>query len=263
MPAKPAPAYPRVRWQDDVKREDMAPLAESDAEDSDALPPTSEGPWQLRGRHFVLSLERVTSILSWNKQSKVKFIDSADRVTERETKWSGVDIAFLGAGGAQRTQSGFPRVAFDGVIGGFTIGGSISYMHTSGSADASFTGAAEELPQADVFVFAPRLGALLTASNSVGVWLRGGFTRTSIAASGTVVTSSGTADVDETATLWNLALEPQLVLVPVPRIGFTLGIVADIALDGLVETRVSGAPNVETAIAHSAYGVSGGLAAIF
>lgn len=69
--------------------------------------------------------------------------------------------------------------------------------------------------------------------------------------------------MDETATLWDLALEPQLVLVPAPRIGFTIGIVADVALDGLVETRISGAPNVETAIAHSAYGVSGGLAAIF
>lgn len=57
-----------------------------------------------------------------------------------------------------------------------------------------------------------------------------------------MATSTGTTDVDETATLWNLAHEPQLVLVPVPRIGFI---------------------NVETAIAHSAYGVSGGLTAIF
>jgi hypothetical protein len=95
------------------------------------------------------------------------------------------------------------------------------------------------------------------------VWLRGGFTRTSIAASGTVQTSGGSTDVEETTTLWNLALEPQLVLVPVPRVGFTLGIIADVALDGLTETRVSGAPNTETAVMHAAFGVAGGLAAIF
>lgn len=78
-----------------------------------------------------------------------------------------------------------------------------------------------------------------------------------------MVTASGTTDVDETAALWNLAVEPQLVLVPIPRIGFTIGLVADIALDGLVASRVSGSPDTETAVMHSAYGVSGGLAAIF
>jgi hypothetical protein len=231
--------------------------------DEDALPPTSEGPWRLRGRHFVLSLERMTSILSWNKKATVKLIDSSGRITEREAEASGVDLAFLGGGGAQRTASSLPRVAFDGVVGGgFTFGGSVSYMHTSGKAESSVTD--QELPQADVLIFSPRLGVLLSASDSIGVWLRGGLTRTSIAASGTVqTTSGGSTDVEETTTLWNLALEPQLVLVPVPRVGFTLGIIADIALDGLTETRVSGAPNTEIAVMHSAFGVAGGLAAIF
>lgn len=271
---EPEPEKPRarVRWRepdagsrshDDLEREEGD--LETDSEQTDAVARSAEG-WSLQGPHFVLAVERLTSVLAWSSVGKASSSSSGAQSTEVEV--SGTDVAFLGAGGAGRTVSGVPRLAFDAVLNvGFTIGGSLSYV-ASTDAKTSVAGVdstSTSLPDQSVLLFAPRMGVLLRPSHNVGVWLRGGITR--ISTDETVVAVFPGGDVMRqqlSATLWHLSLDPQLVLIPAPRVAITIATIMDIGLPGTVEHRSgSGDAIFETEIQSSAYGVSAGLAAIF
>jgi hypothetical protein len=119
-------------------------------------------------------------------------------------------------------------------------------------------------PTNSIFILAPRVGVVIEASPTVGVWLRGGISRISLS------TESNNVDIDtgepltttstSTVTLVDLTLDPQLVIAPLPHVGITLGALLDIGVGGTAETSGSTTTSDVTA---SSYGVSGGLVAIF
>jgi hypothetical protein len=104
-------------------------------------------------------------------------------------------------------------VAFDGILdGGFTFGGAVGYSTSS--------------------VFTGRFGYFVAGSPSVGVWLRGGFTRFVGSAEAKVASGNALVDLKQTVGAYCLAFDPQLLPVAAPRFGITLGPVLDIPLQG-------------------------------
>jgi hypothetical protein len=252
---EPQPERPRRggRWRRPLVGNHANDEEVSERESSEDEPTAARAPgWQLGGSHFVLSFERLTSILSW--RNTVKIDDS------REIASSGADVSFLTAG-VGRTASALPRIMFDGIVeGGFTIGGGLGFGSSSGSSDGTASG---DLPTNTAFLIAGRLGYFLPASESVALWFRGGLTRTSI--TGQVQGTSSTGQpvtFDSTITAVNVTLDPQIVLVPVPHVGITLGPLLDLPLGGTSRAE-GGGESAELDYSSAAYGVTAGASAIF
>jgi hypothetical protein len=234
--------------------------------------------WRLSGTHFILSAERLTSIMSWSRTDTLKItgfssggFTTGSQTIELET--SGTDVSFMTAG-SRGNSYGTPRVAFDGVFAnGFTLGGSIGYVVLSGkheepsfSNNGSLSTSKHSVDDSTiaVFVFAPRLGVMIAATPTLGIWLRGGITRVSAAEDGDNTTDANGNSVprSRTVTLVAATLDPQLVFVPVPRVGITVGPVLDIGISGSVDVTDGGTTESQDVKA-SSYGIAGGLALIF
>jgi hypothetical protein len=219
----------------------------------------------------MLSAERVTNILGWSVTRTATipgFNQSFTSDTQVELERSGTDVSFLGSGANSANVFSVPRVGFDGMFeNGLTLGGSLSYLVSSGKHDVldfETTKRSQGDPTNSIFILAPRVGVVIEASPTVGVWLRGGISRISLS------TESNNVDIDtgepltttstSTVTLVDLTLDPQLVIAPLPHVGITLGALLDIGVGGTAETSGSTTTSDVTA---SSYGVSGGLVAIF
>ncbi|MDF3071500.1 MAG: hypothetical protein K0R38_7101, partial [Polyangiaceae bacterium] len=98
----------------------------------------------------------------------------------------------------------------------------------------------------------------------VGIWLRGGFTYLTASAEGETSStgSAPTVTTRTTVSAWAFTLDPQLVLVPAPRIGITLGPLLDIPVAGTDKTVTNGQTE-ELEYRSSAYGITAGVAALF
>jgi hypothetical protein len=267
-PAAAAPAAPpdvdepapgaRVKWKSNETpptAEEEAP-SEEDTDESQAVVPADA--WQLAGGHFILSFERMTTLLSWKQSVQVpSSFNGSSGGSTTEVSSSGADVSLLWGGG-ERTPSSLPRIAFDGVFSnGFTLGGSLGLVSSTGTSKDS-TG---ETPLSDHsgYLFGFRAGVILPATESIGIWLRGGFTHFSATTS---ASSSSTNAAKEVITAWDFTLDPQLVLVVAPRVGITFGPLFDIPVAGTdrVET---GNQVLEADFKNSAYGVTAGASAIF
>lgn len=263
--------------------------AEEDEEENVSGGPA---PWHLRSTRFILSAERLTSALSWNTVVKQSVTipspsgSSASTTIDEEVETSGVDVSFLGAGGGPNVH-GMPRIGFDAMFSnGFTLGGALSYITTSGKSEISSGSAKLSMdgPTTAMFTLAGRLGIMIEASPIVGIWLRGGFTRISVASEyqsttttpgnsfGPTTTTKTTTDTVATSAL---TLDPQLVLTPIPHVGITLGLALDVGLGGTTESSSTapssssssgpsvGSQSPPSDTTRSSYGITGGLVALF
>jgi hypothetical protein len=146
---------------------------------------------------------------------------------------------------------------------GLTLGGSISYLVTSGKTTltASNEETSSDAPTESIFVLAPRIGVVIPASETVGVWLRGGITRIALSSETRApsTSSNGGEALTATTTYVDLTLDPQLLISPVPHVGLTLGALFEIGLGGSQENSGSQTTDMKA----TAYGVTSGLVAIF
>jgi hypothetical protein len=249
---------------------------DEDGEDGEDEPSVARGArWKLRGPHFVISAERLTSILSWSQGSKSTgtFTDPATGTSftsTNEGEESGTDVSLLSAGGFLDNPFSLPRVGFDYMFSnGLTIGGSLSYVVTSGESedkDSDGTTRTEDRPTVDIFLLAPRLGMFLGATPKLGIWLRGGITRWALSSERDRDNGDGTTTrTTYAATLVAVTLDPQLVISPVPHVGITVGPTLDIGVSGSAETTGSSSTSgsVDTELTASSYGVTAGLVAMF
>jgi hypothetical protein len=256
------------------KRRRQRALDTDEAESDDASPAVDVAPaaetWRMIGPHLMLSAERVTNLLGWSitRTEAVEDLSFSGPGTNVDLETSGTDVSFLGSGGTSPNVFSVPRVGFDGMFeSGLTLGGSLSYLVTTGKYEtvgSSTNKETHDAPTASIFVLAPRIGVMFAATPSVGVWLRGGISRISISSevnnvdfdTGEPLTTTSTS----TVTLVDLTLDPQLVISPAPHVGFTVGALLDIGVGGTAETSGS---TVTHDVKASSYGVSGGLVAIF
>lgn len=234
-----------------------------------AADPAAE-PWRMVGSHFLVSVERATNVLGWSvseTSTATTGFNGFPESTSVATVRSGTDVSFLGSGGVSENPFAVPRLAFDGMFSnGLTLGGSLSYLVTSGKHESSSgtTKVSSNDPTTSIFLLAPRIGVVIAASPIIGFWLRGGVTRISRSTDVREINLStgetSTTDVTSTTTLVDLTLDPQLVISPVPHVGLTLGAALDLGVAGNQETSNS---TVTRDVKASSYGVTAGLAAIF
>jgi hypothetical protein len=215
-------------------------------------------PWRLVAPHFMVGVERITSLLSW-RVAQTWGVDGSKSIN------SGTQLAFLGSSDSPPTPLVVPRLAFDGMFeSGLTLGGSISYVVSSAKNDSrSATGGrmVQDGPTNTVFVLAARAGVVLPASKLVAVWLRGGFSHISSSFEyKNAATNQGVTTVTDTATFVNFTLDPQLLITPISHVAIGLGALLDIGLGGSYDSSNSTTTNAATT---SAYGVTSGLVVIF
>jgi hypothetical protein len=96
-------------------------------------------------------------------------------------------------------------------------------------------------PTVTGFAFAPRFGYILGINQTIGIWFKAGITYfNQKTETKTTVGASSTTSTD-TINGFALDLEPELVILPVPHFGLTVGGLADIALSGSRKLENSGA----------------------
>jgi hypothetical protein len=164
-----------------------------------------------------------------------------------------------------------PRAAIDfNVASGFTVGGAIGYMTSSGKSkrEPAMGGMSVEtdLPTLTMLSFSPRVGYALPIAPLFGFWPRVGITYFNI---GTSSTSTGMIPVTRktTTTGFGVDIEPMFVFSPVSHFGITGGPVIDIPLSGTSSTTITPTPMgpapVDDKVKYTNYGVQFGLLGYF
>jgi hypothetical protein len=219
---------------------------------------------------FIISADRLTTFFSYSHWSQdLPPNMGASKVTRSGDQTS---ISLLYGSSADINDPFFtvPRLGFDYVIvPNVTIGGDAIVFFTLGSNSATDlqlnSGFAAHnpspSPSTTVFGVAPRGGYILQMSELFSFWLRGGLSYYT----GTFkTTQNGVTVTSETLNQWALDLDPQFVVTPIPHVGFTAGLAADIPFGGSHTTQTN--PNGDSFSAFSSVfhlGVTIGMLAYF
>jgi hypothetical protein len=212
--------------------------------------------FRVRNVGWVVGLDRASSIAGYRATAGVS--GASDVITR------GVEASIIGDVSQDAyTPLVLPRLSVDRRwANGFSLGGVVSYA--ARSARESSDGSSQALPSSESALVGPRVGWLKPLSGNVAVWLRGGPTWAMRA------TSDLTSEPGELRTFterqWAISLEPQLVIMPLPHVGFSLGAAFDLGFDGETKLTYRGGPQPEISRVHqtvSTYGLTAGLLALF
>lgn len=188
-----------------------------------------------RSGTFVVSGERLTGVYYNKIDTEAEGFDGDVPIT-RDTEGGTTTVAFLGSGlGA--VPAGVPRVGFDYFfMDSMSLGLSLSYgsrsntdeirgTRTMGNTIVSFV---DEVDTTDtLFMFTPRFGYGLTFSPLLGLWARGAlaFTRFTREEQGRNITPGPgvTTDSETTVTAFGLAVDAQLMIMPINHVAIGVG----------------------------------------
>ena len=113
-------------------------------------------------------------------------------------------------------------------------------------------------------IVSPRLGALFPKSGTVRGWLRGGISYASFGSDLVGIDAAGQrVNGEVSASLFDLTLEPMLVIMASEQVGITLGPSFDIGLAGSATLEVGGDSEGLGDFTASSYGASAGIFAVF
>ncbi len=203
----------------------------------------ARGPLGQRGE-FIVSADRLFPLFSYTHVSQDNVFPMAG-ISKQVAVYNQTAISLLWGSSAPGDaiaplQTSFftvPRVGFDYVLfPNVTVGGDIVVFFTLGGNNSTDTTpvaggtvtASNDNPSSFVFGVAPRAGYVLALSDLFSLWLRGGLSyyvaTSKTTNAGTTVTSSTNQGA--------LDLDPQLVITPIPHLGITAGLTADIPLAG-------------------------------
>jgi hypothetical protein len=182
---------------------------------------------------FIFSADRLFGVSIWSDN-----ID-ADNNATRKTSGTTINVLF----GTDANITGpfsTPRFGFDFTVAkSVTIGGSIGVTSQTGSQESGngATTTSQDTPSVTAFSFAPRAGYILMINPMLSLWLRGGLSYFTASISSKTPTETDTTSLNEFA----VDLEPQLVITPIPHMGFTAGLLGDIPLAGNGKFETTGA----------------------
>jgi hypothetical protein len=226
---------------------------------------------------FIVSADRLMPLFSFTHVSQDQ--QPLAPGTKTVTTYNEAAISLLWGSsspddGSAPPQTSFftvPRVGFDYVIApNVTVGGDLIIFFTlagNSGIDTTPNGGATSTvstgnPSSFIFGIAPRGGYILRLTDLFSLWLRGGvsyYVATSkTSATGPTVTTS--------ANQFALDLDPQLVITPIPHLGVTLGLTADLPVAGghSVDTQnnnVSASTSASSSVLF--FGITTGLLAYF
>jgi len=205
---------------------------------------------------LLIGLERASSIA--NYRISVSPLEGSDTVT------SGVEASIVGSTEREApTPLLMPRLSLDTRLTDIVSLG-LSFSYAAHSAERSSATERQSMPASESLLIGPRLGWFRPMTNKVVLWLRGGPTLARRASS----TSTNDPSQERTITeqQWALSFEPQVLLMPLSHIGFSLGAAIDLGVTG--EARLSDSGGAiqrlsRTAMVASTYGFTAGLVAMF
>lgn len=227
---------------------------------------------------FVISADRLFPLLGYTHASANQLTGvppTASKISNTQDYsslgffWGGTDTLVTDTGGAIENPYTVPRVGFDyTILPNVTVGGDLLLYFTLGGSGSSETylnnGSTQTTtvpaPKTTLFGIAPRGGYILHVSELLSVWLRGGLSYYTVTVHTTEPGNAGT-DSNNFDQL-SLDLDPQLVITPIPHVGFTIGATADIPLTGGHSLTHSQAGASSSASAFSSLffiGATGGL----
>ena len=180
-----------------------------------------EPPWRANQPGVVLGAERLTGFYYWNLEPESGSGLSGTTFNLLFTRDGG--YANVGVSGPS------PRLSLDGVLGpGVTVGGTIGFSSNNvdlGGEEVTFS----------ALVLNPRVGYIASPNETISLWPRLG-----ISYSIQWISDSNT---DVSLRILALAIDPMLVIHPMPHIGILLGPVFEVSLSGTVESDTSTASN--------------------
>lgn len=197
---------------------------------------------------FALSGERLTGIFF----EKV----AIDPDNGEEVETSATTISLFGNGGSglslfNASPGTTPRFGFDYFVAeNVSIGGGLLYWTRSGETEDD-AGNDADLSEVTVFALAPRAGYALGLSDSIYLWLRGGFTWLSY-------NEDADGGGETSATLLTLDLEAQFVFGIADGFGVTAGPLVNFPLTGSYETDL-GAVEFDGDLSYQNFGIAAGL----
>jgi hypothetical protein len=213
---------------------------------------------------FIIEGNRLFQFFAFDDVSQGALEGIGGDVTSITTTTTSTTMSLLYGSNGNSTGDAFftvPRVGFDYVLlPNITLGADLIVLfslggHTTTETDTS-NGSSNSVttpnPGVTGFGIAPRGGYILPLTDMFSLWLRGGFsyytatTKTSTE-SAAGVTTTASANVDQFA----LDLEPQIVFTPIPHVGFTAGLTADIPIAGGHSENTTVGDNSASASAHS------------
>jgi hypothetical protein len=196
---------------------------------------------------FIIGGDRLMPLLAYSHYSRsvpppagtTDASQGGDNTTLGLFYGSTLDLNNHGDVGTDFPSSAFfavPRIGFDYVLApNITIGGDVVVFFTLGGGRSTQTDFAngtsmtsqQESQSLTVFGVAPRAGYIMKLTDSFSLWLRGGVSFYN----GTLKTSGpgGTTQTNDSQYQFALDLEPQLVFTPIPHVGFTAALDADLS----------------------------------
>jgi hypothetical protein len=227
---------------------------------------------------FIIEGNRLFQFFAFDDVSQSALEGVGGDVTSITTTTTSTTMSILYGSNGSTSDPFFtvPRVGFDYVlIPNVTIGTDLVVLftlggHTTVETDTSNGGSSSVTtpsPAVTGFGITPRGGYILPLTDMFSLWLRGGFSYYTATSKTTTETAGGvpttnSANVDQFA----LDLEPQIVFTPIPHVGFTAGVTADIPLTGGHSLNTTTGDDSESASAHSSIfylGVELGMLAHF
>jgi hypothetical protein len=249
-----------------------------------ARPAAAQQKFTDNGR-VVVGAERITGLFFENisVKSTSTFDDGmgGTTTTESEAEANTTTFALFGTAtgffGTEEATAGLtsmqPRLAVDVfVASGFSVGGALTYVHSSGTTEVRSEGDPadeEDQPSIDGVVFAPRVGFAVPLSPAFAIWPRAGITHSVYWVSEENDVGGGeTVTTKQTLFFTDLTLEGMIAATPVPNVAIIFGPYLDLGLAGGVttETQPDQTPSgfeTDTDWNYTSYGLTAGIAVVF
>ena len=188
-------------------------------------------------RQIILSADRLFPLISYTHTSSEAFSPLPNGVSKSFSTNDSSAISLLWGSTTPTSFFTVPRLGFDYVVvPNVTVGGDLVIAFTLGGHSNNETdfnngtmmSTRQDNPSSFLFGVAPRGGYILRLTDLFALWLRGGLSYYVTSSKTTVGNTTNTNTVNQFA----LDLDPQFVITPVPHVGLTLGLTADIPLTG-------------------------------
>jgi hypothetical protein len=192
---------------------------------------------------FIISADRLFQLFAFDNVSQGDLVPGGlgGNVKSASTTSQSTSLSILYGATATQQDPFFtvPRVGFDYVVvPNVTIGGDLVAVFSLGGSqkneidfnDGTNRTTSQDNPSVVGFGIAPRGGYVLNLTDMLSLWLRGGLSFYTVSTKFT--SNNGNTHTTDSTNQLALDLEPQIVFHPVPHIGFTGGIYADIPLTG-------------------------------
>ncbi len=210
---------------------------------------------------IAMGVDRLFGYVSYT-ENQVTPNATAGSSTTKETSIS--NFSLLGRTSAANPPQ-IPRLSSDVFYGsGISFGVSAMYEHSSTGQQTNGTPSPDK-PTEKVWLLSPRVGFGHMFSQHFGIWPRVGVTYAHDSLS-TLYTdlNTGTSVTTTTSTSeWYISIDMNLVLIPVPHVGFTLGPTYDRLLSENVSVTPAQTPTTASTYSARALGVQAGLLAWF